>query len=208
MSIMGSLATLGYADKQMARELPGILIVNPRAYLVDTRLDPYCKWSPLWQRKGLEAGWGERYLYRGDWLGNVHHRDADKPIQLADEERGISWLIRGLERGYTLLLLCGCAHYERCHRKVIYELVKARLGDELLDCYELNEPVMTPLGLGVINPAIPLEVHRARNRYGVHFQGVRPQHYFHPSQLQRCLDDSIERLPVCFDRERSISYVS
>lgn len=181
--MLGSLASFGYADKKTPWEVQAAMRANTHALIIDTRLDPYCHWSRTWERKTLQADWKDRYVWRGDWLGNIHHNQREKPIQLANEEQGIAWLVRGLEKGFTLILLCVCANYETCHRKVIYEKVKERLGVRLPD-YQLGQRVLTPCGLGTIDPYIPLDVHRARNRYAVLLDVPQRQDHFFPSDLQ------------------------
>ncbi len=179
--MLGSLATFGYAQKRTPWELQQAMRVNPQALIVDTRLHPSCNWSPLWQRRALEITWQERYRWRGDWLGNIHHH-TDRPIQLANETHGLPWIIDQLEHGFTVVLLCGCAHYETCHRKVIYDKVACALGARL-PSYTLNQRVMTPCGAGHIDPDVPLDVHRARNRYAVVLDVWHSQRYFFPHEL-------------------------
>lgn len=180
-----SLATFGYASKTLdvEWELKEALCVNKRALIVDTRLSPWCGWSMLWQRDRLAARYGEYYQWQGHLLGNTNHGQPGKPIHLADEAAGIALLCRWLEQEITLLLLCACADYERCHRSVIYEKVKEQLGGRLPD-FRLGQRVMTPNGAGRINPHIPLDVHRARNRYGVILDVFHPHHYYFPHELE------------------------
>lgn len=181
--MLGSLATFGYADKTTLWELQAAMHANPHALIIDTRFTPSCSWEPLWQRNTLQVAWEKRYIWRGDWLGNVNYNKRDAPIQLANEEQGIPWLVRGLEKGLTLILLCGCLHYETCHRKVIYDKVKERLDARLPD-YSLGQRVLTAYGVGTIDPHIPLNVHRARNRYAVVLDVPNVQRYFFPSELK------------------------
>jgi hypothetical protein len=181
--MIGSLATFGYSDPSTLHELVCALIANKRALIIDTRLRPVCSWSPVWTKDALHERFGKRYIWRGDWLGNVSYARDDAPIALADSTQGIAWLVRGLEQGYTLLLLCGCKHYEGCHRKVIYTLVKETLGERLPE-YVLGQRVLTPRGPGTIDTSIPLEVHRARNRYAVNLDIPNPARYFFPCELE------------------------
>jgi hypothetical protein len=184
-SVLGSLTTFGYANKTTLWEVQAAMHANPRALIIDTRLAPNCRWSNIWQRQSLEIAWEKRYCWRGDWLGNVNYHDVHLPIQLANVQEGIPWLIRGLEKGFTLLLLCGCANYETCHRKVIYDAVQAQLHTPLPE-YTSGQRVKTPGGIGVIDPSIPTEGHRARNRYAVVFDGPTTQRYFFPFELEPC----------------------
>jgi hypothetical protein len=159
------------------------LIANKKALIIDTRLNPVCLWSSLWTRAGLRSRYGNRSIWRGDLLGNKNYRETCAEIELADETQGISWLVCGLEKGYTLMLLCGCSAYDRCHRKVIYEKTKQVLGNKLPE-YALNQRVLTPCGVGRIDPSIPLDVHRARNRYAVKLDMPSTRRYFFPNELE------------------------
>lgn len=174
--MLGSLATFGYSDKHTGREIAWAMRVNPAAHIVDTRLTPYCSWSPVWRRKQLEIAWEDRYVWRGDWLGNIHH-GQDLPIQLAHEDKGIPWIVHQLERGYTLLLLCGCLSEATCHRTLIYARVKAALGERFLE-FQAGQTVQTPHGIGVIDPSFSIQIHRARNRYSVCFPHEASRFFF------------------------------
>jgi hypothetical protein len=192
----GSLATMGYGAQSpdWSWELPAVMRFNSQAVIVDTRQSPRCDWSATWQRPTLEQTWGKRYIWKGDLLGNLNYRNPGLPIQLANEVAGVSWVIQCLQQGWTLILLCGCPTYDRCHRKVIYDRVKARVGDQLPE-YEPGQRVMTLDGPGTVDPGVPLEVHRARNRYAVKLDHWSPRRAFFPHELQ----------PYDFTQQRLIS---
>lgn len=181
--VPGSLATIGYASKDAQSELDDVLIANSRACIIDTRLTPWCGWSEKWTRPALERRYKKRYRYAGDVLGNINHGTPNAPIVLANEAAGIPWLVSGLEKGVTLILLCGCLRYDDCHRKTIYNKVKVVLGDRLPD-YALGQRVMTPNGAGVIDASIPLHIQVMRNRYAVMLDVWNPTRYYSPHQLE------------------------
>jgi hypothetical protein len=201
--MLGSLATVGYASKRLDAErlIQEAFAVNRKALLIDTRLVPSCRWDSRWQRSELEQRYKQRYQWKGKLLGNIHHYDPALPVQLANEEAGISWLVSWLERGVTLILLCACADYERCHRKVIYEKVKAQMRGRLPD-FVSGQRVITPCGAGVIDSHIPLEVHRARNRYAVVHDVWNPQRYFFPDEITPLDEDMIDVVFASQARER------
>lgn len=91
---------------------------NPQLIMIDTRLTP---WSPLpeWQGATLQRKYKERYRWGGKSLGNLNHAQPNAPIQLADKAVGLRGLRHWLQHGHDLLLLCGCALYDRCHLRVI-----------------------------------------------------------------------------------------
>ena len=181
--VHGSLAPFSYASKYAQSELDDVLIANPRACIIDTRSTPWCTWSETWTRPALERRYKKRYRYAGQVLGNTNYNTPNAPIVLVNEAAGIPWLVKGLEQGVTLILLCGCVTYERCHRKVIYDKVKDILGDRLPD-YALGQRVMTPNGAGVIDASIPLHVQVMRNRFAVMLDVWQPTRYYSPHQLQ------------------------
>ncbi len=181
--VPGSLATIGYAASYAQSDLDDVLVANARACIIDTRRTPWCSWSKVWTRPALEQRYKKRYRYAGTVLGNSNYDKPNAPIQLANEAVGIPWIVRGVEQGVTLILLCGCADYARCHRKVIYDKVKAVLGDRLPE-YALGQRVMTPDGAGVIDASIPLHVQVMRNRYAVMLDVWKPTRYYAPQQLE------------------------
>ncbi len=184
----GSLATLGYANKNAGTILEDVMSVNTHALIVDTRLVPHCRWSTAWNRQELQQRWGKHYIWRGAWLGNLNYDTPKRGIRLVDATQGIPWLIKGLEKDWTLILLCTCANYMQCHRRVIYELVIQQVGDRL-PRFMLCEPVVTPHGPGKIDPDVSLDIQRMRNRYAViHDQQCAGQRrYYSPCELQHLL---------------------
>lgn len=125
-----TLFTVGYLSSEDVTRLEILLQAHPQALLIDTRLVPRSRWRPQWNRKQLEARYGDQYRYGGQWLGNRHYKRSDLPIVLADADQGIPWLIGLLAQGYILILLCACADYKHCHRKVIFERVQSLLQQQ------------------------------------------------------------------------------
>jgi hypothetical protein len=96
--------------------------------LVDIRYNARGR-RPEWNSERLRERYGVRYKPLS-CLGNKNYKGG--PIQIANPERGIPLLVDALQRGWTLILLCACAEYEQCHRKVVTEMVKAAcLGVEV-----------------------------------------------------------------------------
>jgi hypothetical protein len=188
-STLGSLATFGYSQKDVnvEHELRCALIANKKAVIIDTRLHPVCSWSSFWTRESLARAWNrdgrKGYVWLGNWLGNINHNKEGAPIRLVDERRGIAWCIKTLSKGYTIILLCVCSNYDTCHRNYIYRKVQEALGNRLPE-YVLGQRVLTPCGPGHIDSSIPLDVHRARNRYAVVLDVPCQDRYFFPAELQ------------------------
>ncbi len=181
--MLGGLSTISYTTKGIEDDLENVLRANTRALIVDTRYKPWCHWSARWRRSELAQRYTDRYIWKGDVLGNIHYHQSDAPIQIANETVGYPWIIHRLEENSTCLLLCGCPHYERCHRKVIYDAIKAQLGEKLV-VFAPGQRVMTPNGPGTIDPDIPQHVQIQRNRYAVLLEVYHPLRYYAPDQLE------------------------
>ncbi len=201
--MIGLLATAGYGTKRpnWEWELPGILVVNRRAVIVDVRLHPTCSWSAVWQRDTLQETFGRSYVWKGDLLGNLHHRHPELGMKLARPEEGIDWVIRWLLRGWTMILLCGCIDEERCHRTLIHDQVKARLGNRLPEFWP-GERVITPDGPGIVSIHVPLQVQRARNFYTVFLEERCSTHAYRPGQLTICAAGHTEQSGSYPQREK------
>lgn len=63
-------------------------------------------------------------------LGNVHYRlqDRKKGIKIANAERGIARLLKGLSQGWTVILLCACKEKD-CHRWTVITLLEEALPE-------------------------------------------------------------------------------
>jgi uncharacterized protein (DUF488 family) len=118
----GILYTLGYTHPDATTTLQTLMTSDPKMLLIDIRYSPRSRWFPQWSKKQLQASWGDRYQHMKA-LGNVNYHLADAPIQLLDPEMGIRWVVEQLQAGYSLILLCACREYDRCHRKVVEEQV-------------------------------------------------------------------------------------
>ncbi|MBV9849835.1 MAG: DUF488 family protein [Armatimonadetes bacterium] len=127
---MIDLYLAGYAGRKATELRRAALLLD--ALVVDVRLSPRSP-RPEWRKYPLIGLIKGRYLWVQDW-GNVNYANGG-PVQIRDFERGLEAL-RGAGDWRRLILLCGCARTEQCHRLV--------LADELawnhLPCvvYELD----------------------------------------------------------------------
>lgn len=110
------------------------------AVLVDVRMVPRPRWTPIWKAEALRARFGDRYVWLRDF-GNVNYKGTFEEIKIADFPAGMKRLadLSGLpfEGGKNVILLCGCRDVNVCHRKVIAE----RLAKEwTLEVEHLERP--------------------------------------------------------------------
>ena len=117
---MSKIIPFGYATPNAAERL-ATLMSDPLMLLIDTRYSP-CSRHSQWQQEALQEQYGKRYRWAGQYLGNINYKGG--PIEIVNPETGIRGLKMYLDKGYSLILLCACKHYEQCHRKVICDLVR------------------------------------------------------------------------------------
>lgn len=114
--------TLGYAGWAPLALRDHVLDLG--ATLVDVRIAPTSK-SPQWRKDALAALMGPAYLH----LPSLGNRNAftGGPVALNDPQRALPSIAHLLERG-PVVLLCGCADPQRCHRSVAAAFLAEHLG--------------------------------------------------------------------------------
>jgi hypothetical protein len=124
--VSGKVIPFGYAcDSSMFKLIQ--LMQDKKAYLVDIRCAPHSQWHPAFNKIALAKRFPKRYVHMPE-LGNVHYRlqDRKKGIKIANAERGIARLLKGLSQGRTLILLCACKD-KGCHRWTVITLLEEAL---------------------------------------------------------------------------------
>lgn len=125
---MSELLTIGYA-------VPGVLdtidafLKNEHACLVDIRWSARSRWYPEFNKRSLEQRYGDQYTHCPA-LGNLNYRpeDRDQGIRIANPEVGVWRVLSLMRNGDDVMLMCACKDYERCHRKVVYDLIMTELS--------------------------------------------------------------------------------
>jgi hypothetical protein len=124
----GKVIPFGYAcDSSMTKLMR--LMRDKKAYLVDIRLSPHSTWHRAFNKAALAKRFPKRYVHMPE-LGNLHYRPQDrkKGIKIANPERGIARLMKGLSQGRTLILLCACKN-KGCHRWTVITLLEEAMPD-------------------------------------------------------------------------------
>jgi uncharacterized protein (DUF488 family) len=119
---MKPIYTFGYngRDPQALRDL----LVEMDAVLVDIRFNPVSR-QPGWNRYdtketiGLATLLGNSYCYMSA-LGNVNYKGGD--IELKAPAIGVA-MLQILAEEHTVVLMCACREFEKCHRKTVSELL-------------------------------------------------------------------------------------
>lgn len=132
MESLGKIIPFGYTVLGM----DGLykLMDDKQAYLVDIRLSARSRFHPEFNKSKLQMRFDKNYVHIPE-LGNLNYKpeDRNKGIKLANPESGIARLVTGLEKGYTLILMCACKHYDQCHRRTVVELLQSVWSDVQID---------------------------------------------------------------------------
>jgi hypothetical protein len=152
--MIGKVIPLGYGVP-LAMQLLDELMTDPAALLIDTRHSPKSA-LPQWRGSELYKAYKTRYRWAGKYLGNINYRNGGQVV-LADRTTGLKWLQLYLERGHTLILLCQCPFYNRCHRKVIVDRLLERMPDvEVVQPYCFGLSLRQPWAFLLSNPQLLL----------------------------------------------------
>lgn len=136
---MMQVYAIGY--RRNGQYIEELMSEDPTMLLIDTRKVPFSKIKAFAQfdKPALTVTYNKRYRAAGDFLGNLNFKIPNAPIKIAQPEIGIAGLIRYLNEEHNLLLLCGCANYQVCHRKVIVEMLQAKMPDiDVVHTYRLR----------------------------------------------------------------------
>lgn len=121
---MSTVIPFGYGFKESMQVLQQ-LMEDPTTYLVDIRKSPKTGYTGFNDYE-LKQQFRDRYVPVLE-LGNLNYKGG--PIRIANPIQGIDRLVKGLNKGYRLVVLCGCRDYDGCHRKTAVELLKGTMPD-------------------------------------------------------------------------------
>jgi len=134
-----TILTIGHSNHPIEKLLD-LLQANAVEALVDTRSQPYSKYTAHFNREALQsamAATGMKYLYLGRELGGrpegAEFYDADGRVlysKIAESElfrEGIARVLAGSER-YRVALLCAEEDPRDCHRRLLIGRVLGERG--------------------------------------------------------------------------------
>lgn len=119
-----AIYTFGYQGRAVSELQEEVTRLH--AIVIDIRLRPRT-WADGWAGPDLTRALGAAYRHIGE-LGNLNYHDHDLPIRIADAEAGLIMPSVLLRTGRSVILLCGCARPETCHRSVVADLLHERTG--------------------------------------------------------------------------------
>lgn len=120
----GILYPFGYGAKGSKERLEQ-LMADETIRLIDIRFNPRSSMS-WWNDFALQRTWQDRYTKLGAFLGNINYKGG--PIKLVNPQVGVTQLLSILKKN-NVILLCACAQYTTCHRRIVCELLKEQMPD-------------------------------------------------------------------------------
>jgi len=122
------LYTIGHSNMDTGPFLR-LLKANTVQVVADVRSAPYSRYVPQYNKKEIEAAVireGLRYIFMGDAVGGKpagrEYLDEDGRVmynKLAAQEsfqQGLDRLTKGLDSGFTIVLMCAEENPLKCHR--------------------------------------------------------------------------------------------
>ena len=126
----GTLETIGYLEPDATQRIAAFLAQSrTEMVLMDIRKRKQSRWRPQFNKSALLQQYGVQYVSCPEF-GNVNYKGEDrhKGIVLVDPAAGVRRVVRLLAHGVSVMLLCGCKDYQKCHRKTVYELIMAAMA--------------------------------------------------------------------------------
>ena len=175
---MNQIYTAGYAGHTPAQLKRGADELG--AYVIDIRYSPRSR-QPGWNGEELEALLGDSYIWCRAF-GNINHANGGE-ISMPHLSIGMKHLSRWVKER-PLILLCGCAEAENCHRREIARILESvgwtvpelpwpvEVAVGTVPCLSLWQPWATLIAIGAkrietrgwaTNYRGPLAIHAAKN---------------------------------------------
>jgi uncharacterized protein (DUF488 family) len=137
--------TLGYSGWKI--EDAQAVLKRLNAILVDVRMVPRTRWTPLWNSSALRECLGDasegspragsvqgRYVWLKQF-GNVNYKGTFEQIEIADflaGEKRLRELLAKDATGKAVVLMCGCRDVNVCHRKVLAQRLAELWGADVI----------------------------------------------------------------------------
>lgn len=119
-----NVCPFGYSTADAVARL-ATLMQEENTILVDIRYSTKSLRKPEWSGQALQERYGNRYLWIRE-LGNENYFNHGE-IKIHDPAQGIPRLMKGIERGYKLIMLCTCSDYSKCHRRTVVEMLCSQM---------------------------------------------------------------------------------
>lgn len=160
-----TIFTIGHSNLQIDDFL-NLLKEFKIEVLVDVRAKPYSKYSPHFNRENLTLYFKKqkiKYLFLGDLLGGPskdeeyillnNSIDYTRRLKEKDFLGGIDRLKKGLDKNYTIALMCSEKDPYECHRHLLIANKLIDEGIEVLHIIEKNK-VIEASSIGFIQESL------------------------------------------------------
>jgi uncharacterized protein (DUF488 family) len=127
-----TIYTIGYSGWKI--EDVETVLERLDAILVDVRMVPRTRWTPLWNGSVLHDRLGDRYVWLREF-GNKNYKGTFEQIKIVDFPAGEQRLRELLAKdasGKAVVLMCGCRDVNVCHRKIVAEMLAQAWGAEVV----------------------------------------------------------------------------
>lgn len=111
--------TAGYVNRSLATLIGKVNQLG--ALVFDIRFEPVSKFKP-WRLENLKQVFDDAYRHVPE-LGNRNYLNRAAGIEIVDLQAGVAQVLKARQ---PVILLCGCASAETCHRAIVAQAVRER----------------------------------------------------------------------------------
>lgn len=115
--------TAGYGNAHTADELFRAA-QRLKAHVLDIRISPKST-RQEWNYTTLQTRFKVRYAHLHAF-GNENYKRPGDGFALVNAEAGCDEVVRRVGEGQTVILLCGCKEFHKCHRSAVADVLKRR----------------------------------------------------------------------------------
>lgn len=104
------------------------LVIELDVMIVDIRFSPYTS-LPFWGKAALSEYFRDKYIHIKE-LGNINYNNCEE-IKIKDISQGSIEIEKIFLVRDNILLLCACKDIEKCHRKLVAEILGTKNKEEI-----------------------------------------------------------------------------
>lgn len=144
--------TIGYGNRSLFEFLKTLRKYEVEV-VIDVRSNPYSRFRPEYNKSSLSESLkvvGVKYGFQGNLLGgkpkdkNLYEGDLlsyDKIRKTISYQKGLEYLEKGMELGFSIVIMCSELDYIKCHRYSLIGEDLSKRGYEILHIGKYGELV-------------------------------------------------------------------
>ena len=112
-------------------------IKKEEIFVVDVRFKPFTN-LPFWSKFELEKSLNNFYVNIPEF-GNINYTNPKSDFEISNYQEGLIKFLNLMKINNKFILMCCCEDYNKCHRKLLTELLSKDLENTTFK--EICEPI-------------------------------------------------------------------